>query len=445
MDTNRKHMQSRSLAPMPSTLSNSRIELRDHEGCSVHHVHPDPVFHERRIAVDEGFVDVHDISLWADNERIRLHVEQFRANNGGKTPTSSDLVTLLQGDANLPGLTGSERELSFEIAALAQSIAQNGVLTPPILSHSGVLLDGNRRVAACLYVLAEDKFTPEQKDRARLIKVWRLTDRATTSDHERVVVARNFEPSHKKEWPAYVKARVLYEEWRALLANEDRPSANRQKILRRELAQRFALPNTGHVTRAIQMVEFANEFEEFHTEVRNRDSHEVKYRSTEYFQYFDELGKGASPGGVRWAMENNDDLKRLVFDLLHDRKFTSFRQMRALKFIVDDEDALKTLRAANDEDDLERAQDLVQDAVALGRAANVAERELNANKRVEMFVKWILQAPLRIFSSEYPGRIKPRNLQGLYRALTFVARHVPPDLRKEVDDENRNAIKDIDG
>ena len=79
----------------------------------------------------------------------------------------------MRSDANLGGLDQGDQ---FEIVPLARSIAASGVRVPPIVSHEGALLDGNRRVAACLYIAGSEEFDSDSKGRAGRILVWRLTD-----------------------------------------------------------------------------------------------------------------------------------------------------------------------------------------------------------------------------------------------------------------------------
>ncbi len=162
------------------------------------------------------------------------------------------------GKMSLPGLTEEDQ---FEISDLARSIAANGVRKPPIIDREGNLLDGNRRVTACYYILNSSDFDAEQRKRAEWIQVWQLTEHATEDDREAVIVSLNFEPDHKQDWPEYVKARKVYEHWQALLALEGRanPEPARQKEIRKDIARKFAIA-PDYVARYIGMVELASEF-----------------------------------------------------------------------------------------------------------------------------------------------------------------------------------------
>lgn len=405
------------------------LTLRSHKGVEPHPVRPSPVFHSRPIPVNEGFVDVHDIRLWGDNQRLKIHVAQFE-NTHGRSPTPDDLVRIMKSEANLPGLSDRDQ---FKIADLARSIASSGVRQPPVISYDGTLLDGNRRVAASLHVLASDDFSHEEKARARVVRVWQLTEHATLDEQGAVVVSLNFEPDYKEDWPEYVKGRILYDEWRAALQNEEHsPGAARQKELRRDLARRFAI-TTDRFNRYVQMVELSDEFEDHARTRRGKDAHEVQHRADEYFQYFDELGKGRSPGGVNWSINQDDTFKALVFDLLYDRKFSNWSQIRNLKHVYQNDEATDFLREANRVNGRDQAQDLVEEGLSAGRAARAAERRVGANKRIEGFVKWLTEVPVNLFSPGSPGAVTERNLRALYEALKLVEVHVPEETRRAVD------------
>src|SRR5690348_10594003 len=136
--------------------------LLDHNGISVKPVFPRPMFHGKEIPMDAGFVRTKDIQLWDQNERLDIHLNQFRQQYS-RGPTAEELLALMLSTLPLPGV---EEEDVFEITELARSIASNGVRKPPILDTDGTLLDGNRRVAACYLILSSDEFETEQKKRA---------------------------------------------------------------------------------------------------------------------------------------------------------------------------------------------------------------------------------------------------------------------------------------
>ena len=276
------------------------VVLQSHDGVAPRPVLPSPVFHGRRIPVIEGFVDLDDIVLWQDNERLTIHVNQFKTFYG-RDPDPDELISIMHSTTNLAGLDQHDQ---FKIEDLARSIAVNGVRTPPVIAQDGRLLDGNRRIAACHHIMDNDSFSSDEKSRAKKIRVWKLTDSSSESDEEAVVISLNFEPDYKQDWPEYVKARKTHDAWRAILDIESNPSPVRLRELRRSLARRFAI-SVDRLNRYIEMVSLAQEFEDYQRLEKDHDEYEVQHKSERYFQYFDEMGKGRNPGGVNYTMNQD--------------------------------------------------------------------------------------------------------------------------------------------
>src|SRR5437867_3864280 len=115
---------------------------------------PTPVFHMMEVPMNCGFVKTTDIKLWEDNVRLDIFISQFKEQNGRK-PTSSELLDIMLRNLQLPGVANEDQ---FKIPELAESIDNNGVRKPPILDLDGTPLDGNRRIAACQYILSSEDF-----------------------------------------------------------------------------------------------------------------------------------------------------------------------------------------------------------------------------------------------------------------------------------------------
>lgn len=412
-----------------------RLELQNHNDIKVRPVRPNPVFHEREVPVFEGFVRTRDIKVWSENERIDIHLNQFQQVHG-RMPTSDELLDIMLGKLNLPGITGDDQ---FAIRELARSIAVNGVRKPPIIDIDGTLLDGNRRVSACYFILLSPDFSPEEKRLAERLQVWQLTEHATNADREAVIVSLNFEPDYKQDWPEYVKARKVYAEWQAMLDLEPRanPNVTRQREMKRIIARRFAL-GVDEVNRYIQMVDLADDFELYHVSERNKDKFAVKHHAERYFQYFDELGKGKGSGGVYWSLNQDDAFKHLVYDLLFDGKFQNWNRIRDLRYVYQNEDALEYLSRARSELDQEAGQELVNDGCGLARSSRAEQRQLGANTRVKVFVDWFKDLPVKAFQRGEPGAITQDNLKGLHDVLQLVDQH----LNEVVDGNNMEAGSD---
>lgn len=395
------------------------IELISHNGVVPGPVRPRPIFHTRPVPMRSGFVKLTDLQLWDENVRLDIHLAQFQQKHG-RRPTQAELIDIMTNGANLPGTA----EDQFEIVSLARSIAANGVQKPPILDYDGTLLDGNRRLAACHYIRHSDEFGPEEKKRVEYVYVWQLTEDATPDDREAVVVALNFESDCKEPWPEYIKARKVYDEWQSVLDLEPiKPGPQRQAQLKRELSRKFALgPDTAVVNRYLKMIDWANDFEEYLIQERSRDEYEVKHATNTYFQYFDEMAKGAKPGGVAHTLVQDESFKHLVFDLLFQGKIKNWTLIRKLKYL--DEDVRQGLIEAlnmevHNETELETAQDKVEETLDAAHARNAEVRQVGANARIESFVKFLEELPVKAFRD----LITPQNLRRLIKALKLVQGH----------------------
>lgn len=403
----------------PSTAA--VLPLEAHDGVQPHPVFPRPVFHERTVDMRAGFLPLDALQLWDRNERLAIHLEQFEQEHG-RPPSGREVLDIMTTRMRLPGV---EKDDEFEIVDLARSIANNGVRQPPVVGLDGTLYDGNRRVAACYLIRGSDEFSPEQKRRVDRIYVWQLTEHAGPDDVDRLLMALNFEDDLKEEWPTYVKARKVHEEWRTMIDLEERPPGpRREAALKKELSMRFALgPETSVVNRYIRMVEAAKEFEDHHVEIRHRDRSEVRHSASEHFEYFDELSKGSrTPGGVGHTLGLDDEFKALVFDLLYDDKFAKWSDVRKLRYVPGNADARRKLEAARDlaldPDDattLRSARKEVGLALSIGEASASATRGgADPNERVRVFAEWLRSLPAAAFRD---GEVTVESVERLLEAF----------------------------
>jgi hypothetical protein len=394
----------------------AKIDLVEHRGIKPMPIFPRPCFHQREVALKGGYVKVTDINLWAENERLEIHLGHFQQQHG-RHPEPDELLAIMFSKMPLPGL---DKEDQFQIVELARSIANNGVRKPPIIDIFGNLLDGNRRIAACYYILGSKEFSTEQKYRAQYVYVWQLPELATQEERDAVIVSLNFESDCKVAWPVYIRCRRVYEEWLAVLNLElERPNAQRQAVLKRQISEKFALgPDTATVSRYIKMAEGAIDFEDYHITERKLPEFEVKHRANEYIEWFDELakGKGAKSEGVAYVLEQNPVFKHLVYELMYDGKFQNFRQIRELKRIFENQEASELLERARKEPNQEVAEEHLKNAMSIARTQEVEQRQLGANTRIEGFVTFLEGLPSKAFRD----LVSAKNLQRLLDALKLV-------------------------
>ncbi len=321
-----------------------------------HGLRPRPVlpvqtFNGQPVMLTEGYVDVTTLPLWMENHRVELYVQEFREINH-RDPDPDELLALMH-DPTRP----------FKLRELAESIARKGVERAPIVAWDGEPKDGNRRIAASRLILDDPKYTPEQKERARWIRVWQAPEGTTEDQFEAVVVALNFESDHKEEWPEYVKARRVVDRYRTL--KEDYRGAWNQKTaldLRKNVADQFAIQHA-EVKRYLDMVQWAEDFEAYHTEERGLAPAAVRYKSNDVFQWFYEIQAGKKPDKLIAKIQQDDDLRAMVYDLMFD-VLDSGAQVRKLHKVVADEAALDLLKQAHEETNPEEALRFVDAAIA---------------------------------------------------------------------------------
>lgn len=363
------------------------VNLVKRSGLTPHPVIPVPTFNGVAIPMYEGYVDVTSLDLWKENHRVELQVKEFVEQNH-RQPESDELLQLVQGSLQLPSM--SKRD-PFNIEPLAKSIARKGVERSPILTADGEPKDGNRRIAAARWVVNSGAFNHEEVERARWVKVWVAPPGTTEDQFDAIVVALNFEDDLKEKWPEFVKARMVVAEYR-----KDRNgviggvTTARDKQLKKTVADKYAITPAA-LTRYIKMVQWAEDFETYHTDERGKNPADVRYKADDVFQWFYEIQAGRSADKITVQMEEDPELRKVVYDLMFD-VMDSGTQVRSLWKIVADDEARKQLTDAHDE--LERnnkkdALDLVKEAVT------TADRNTSTRKKIG-FEGWLRQAIERL-------------------------------------------------
>lgn len=411
--------------------SSNPLELIAHNGLTPHEIRPVPEFNGKRIAVVEGYVDVTALNLWQGNHRVELAVEEFSDRNN-RYPDHTELLGIIQGDIILPSLTKRDY---FQIVPLARSIARKGVERPPILTWEGQPKDGNRRIAAAKYVVQHpEEFNEEERERARWIRVWRCPKGTTLDQIEAVVVALNFEPENKVPWPEYIKARLVAEKYEQDKSGISRMTQATAKRIREAVARHFAI-KPGEVARYLKMVDWANDFENYHVVEKERDESDVRYKANDIFQWFYEIDAGRGNEKLTRKLDNDDALKEIVYDLMFD-VLDSGAQVRTLHKIVVDDDARAFLVKAHDtfslapggeqEEARETALELVKDAIEESKRKSTQLRKTRLS-----FDSWLRTAVDKFGGTppDYWQELDTALLTDLQRVLTSALGTIDGELK----------------
>ena len=350
------------------------VPLVARNGLEPHLVQPVPTFNNLAVPMWEGYVDVMTLDLWKGNHRVELQLAEFREVHH-REPDDDELLDLMQGGLHLPSLSKKD---PFKIEILAKSIARKGVERPPIVTSEREPKDGNRRIAASKSVVNSRNFTAEEKERARWIKVWVAPPGTTDDQFEAIVVALNFEDDLKEKWPEFVKGRLVVDEYRKA-RNDVRGSftPTHERALRKRIAEHFAI-TTNEVTRYLRMVQWSEDFESYHVDDHGRDAAAVRYRADDIFQWFYEIQAGKSADKITNQMDEDEDLRRIVYDLMFE-VMDAGTQVRSLWKIVADPEARKQLETAHDQ--LER-KDKIGALGLVKEAVTTADRNTATRKKI---------------------------------------------------------------
>jgi hypothetical protein len=368
--------------PALSNEDRTPLELFDWDNF---HVRPAPTstFLGRTIPLQEGFAKAQEIDFWPENKRLAIDLRNFRRKEG-RNPDPQELKQMLWPKGS------TSKSDPYDIRELADDIAARGVQTPPVIDYWGTAWDGNRRLAACLFILASDEYNDVQKERASRVRVWQTNEHATKDQIDAIVTSLNFGKDLKKPWPEYVRARDVYDAYvdlRDLEASKRILNDRDESKIRRRVAQRFGI-KTPEVTRYCKMVTWAIEFENFYRE-QNRDENEIETRTAELFQYFFELDAGVGDDKLAKRFDGDESFRAIVFDLLFDGKIKSFPQVRELRKVYDTPEALEQLKGAHAQPNLALAREGVADAIFTAKRKSQETRQVGRGSELASIAKWL--------------------------------------------------------
>lgn len=275
-------------------------------------------FHDLKINVWVGLVDIQKIEGWQGNPRTELLRDQFY-DAYARNPSNDEMCQIVLDDDD-------EKE-GLKIKELAANIRKNGVRMPIVLTHEGKLLDGNRRYYASMFLLREGV---DRKDRRDFAKVPALAlPKGTTEDVESAILTEfNFVPDMQIQWPYYIRARTVY------LDHHD------GGIDKDELQKKYGMP-WRYLSKWIAAAGLCESFLKYQGETFT--SKQFAYRN---FIMFDEMMRNYG------AKFRDADFRRAIFDALLDsyepeshkhHKFTKSQDVLRLDEIYDNNDAWQAL------------------------------------------------------------------------------------------------------
>lgn len=265
------------------------------------------LYNGRKLMIFEGKIKISSIEGWIDNPRIALAKKNLQSEIGNRTLTQEEIFELMKEDGDI------------RLKELRDDIIKNGLREPLTLSHSGRLLDGNRRFFAIKYALEKMPTSDPNRQDLEIIDVHVLTEDASEEDEQNVLVEENFSPSLKIEWPEYVKAMKIIHAQSAGLSIDD-------------LAEKFGWPKS-KIRETLKINELIQDFIAFATADRNLDDEfegglglveqEAECIAAKNYQFFNEAQKSFFD-----PLRTDIHFKIQFFRWIYEGKFSSFQEVR---------------------------------------------------------------------------------------------------------------------
>lgn len=265
------------------------------------------LYNGRKLPVYSAKVRISNILGWIDNPRIDLEKKAFKEKYGDRELSQDEVFDIMKNDNEV------------DLKALRDDILKNGLREPLTISYTGKLLDGNRRFFAVKYALETmNPIDPNRQD-LEIVPVFILAENTTAEDEKNVLVEENFSPSLKKEWPEYVKAKMIVEESERGISIEE--ISRKYKWAKRKVKE------------TLRIHQLTEEFITFATSEKNQEDEyggglglteiSAERICTESYQYFNEAQKSFFA-----QLENEIDFKLQFFRWIAEKKFQSFPEVR---------------------------------------------------------------------------------------------------------------------
>ena len=266
------------------------------------------LYHGKMIKLLQGHVRLSDVRGWADNPRLELEMRKWKSEFAGADMKQESLYDMMK------------KTKHVKLKELADSIRVDGVREPIVLTFGGKLIDGNRRFFASKFAY-ESESDAAQKERLEKIPAFVMLADASTEDEQQILVEENFSPSLKKDWPDYVKAGKIYEEFEKGMSKQ-------------AIALKFGW-NPTQVGGTLRTWEVINSFLSYAVEAADMESGrgglgldhlEAVQIASDNYQFFNEAQKSLYAPLIK---DYDSDFAEMFFRLIAQGNFfTSFHDVR---------------------------------------------------------------------------------------------------------------------
>jgi ParB/Sulfiredoxin domain len=281
-------------------------------------------FHDEEVEVYEGTCAVENIRLWHGNYRTLLDFAHL-AELTGKTKTGKitepEFIEYIigQGLHNIPDL--------------ADSIKVNGVRVPLIVSYAQELLDGNRRLLACKYLLSGGG---EQLSTFLIVPVKCTAPRIGESLKLKIIAEMNFLPDYKEPWPREVRAAFAIQQFQDALAKFKDENKAYQHV------EYFLQLKKADVKRFQAVLAMLQEYADYAEREGKKARQEAERFGRSKFQFFEEFYNKALTG--KNAVKEATEAKQLLYRYVRNQQLASMLKVREFAEVIRYEPARNLLK-----------------------------------------------------------------------------------------------------
>lgn len=270
-------------------------------------------FHDQEVEVYEGMCEVEKIHLWHENFRTLLdfdHLAQLTKTKAGKISESDFIEYIIQqGLHNIPDL--------------AESIKINGVRVPIIVSHGQELLDGNRRLIACKYLLSSET---KQLPTFSVVPVKCTAPRVSEALKLKIIAEMNFLPDHKEPWPREVRAAFAIQQFEgAFKKHQDEAKAY-------EHVEYFLHLKKSDVKRFQAVLAMLGEYADYVEKEGKKARQEAERFGRSKFQFFEEFYNKALAG--KNTVKEPSEARQLLYRYVRNQQLVSMMKVREFAEII---------------------------------------------------------------------------------------------------------------